>query len=108
MELGALVCVAGTPALCRVPGAGPLRVAAAPAPPPPTGHRGGCSASPAPTGRCADGCWTCCGRRTSRSGAEALVPAWDDAAQRSRCLDSLLVDGLVVQTEDGRFSLPDC
>jgi A/G-specific adenine glycosylase len=37
---------------------------------------------------------------------DALVPAWDDAAQRSRCLDSLLVDGLVVQTADGRFSLP--
>ena len=37
---------------------------------------------------------------------DALVPAWDDAAQRSRCLDSLLVDGLVVQTDDGRFSLP--
>jgi hypothetical protein len=39
-------------------------------------------------------------------GPEALVPAWDDAAQRSRCLDSLLADGLVVQAADGRFSLP--
>jgi A/G-specific adenine glycosylase len=31
---------------------------------------------------------------------------WADAGQRDRCLDSLLVDGLVEQTEDGRFALP--
>jgi A/G-specific adenine glycosylase len=31
---------------------------------------------------------------------------WSDAAQRDRCLDSLLVDGLVEQTTDGRFALP--
>jgi A/G-specific adenine glycosylase len=37
---------------------------------------------------------------------DALVPAWHDALQRARCLDSLLVDGLVVQTDDGRFALP--
>jgi A/G-specific adenine glycosylase len=37
---------------------------------------------------------------------DALVPAWEDAAQRSRCLDSLLADGLVEQTPDGRFTLP--
>jgi A/G-specific adenine glycosylase len=37
---------------------------------------------------------------------EALERAWDDAVQRSRCLDSLLVDGLVEQTRDGRFTLP--
>jgi A/G-specific adenine glycosylase len=35
-----------------------------------------------------------------------LDAVWTDAAQRSRCLDSLLVDGLVVQTDDGRFALP--
>jgi A/G-specific adenine glycosylase len=35
-----------------------------------------------------------------------LDAAWDDAVQRSRCLDSLLSDGLVEQTEDGRFTLP--
>ena len=29
-----------------------------------------------------------------------------DPAQRGRCLDSLLVDGLAVQTVDGRFALP--
>jgi len=31
---------------------------------------------------------------------------WSDAGQRDRCLDSLLVDGLVEQTADGRFALP--
>lgn len=39
--------------------------------------------------------------------AEALEAAWlTDPAQRSRCLDSLLVDGLVEQLPDGRFALP--
>ena len=38
--------------------------------------------------------------------AAALEPAWDDAVQRSRCLDSLLTDGLVEQTGDGLFRLP--
>jgi A/G-specific adenine glycosylase len=36
----------------------------------------------------------------------ALDAVWSDAAQRDRCLDSLLVDGLVTQTDDGRFALP--
>lgn len=36
----------------------------------------------------------------------ALDAVWADAAQRDRCLDSLLVDGLLEQTEDGRFALP--
>jgi A/G-specific adenine glycosylase len=31
---------------------------------------------------------------------------WNEAGQRDRCLDSLLVDGLVEQTPDGRFALP--
>jgi A/G-specific adenine glycosylase len=35
-----------------------------------------------------------------------LDAAWSDGGQRDRCLDSLLVDGLVEQTEDGRFGLP--
>jgi A/G-specific adenine glycosylase len=38
--------------------------------------------------------------------AAALEPAWDNAVQRSRCLDSLLTDGLVEQTDDGLFTLP--
>jgi A/G-specific adenine glycosylase len=35
-----------------------------------------------------------------------LDVVWSDAGQRERCLDSLLVDGLVEQTADGRFALP--
>jgi A/G-specific adenine glycosylase len=31
---------------------------------------------------------------------------WSNAGQRDRCLDSLLVDGLVEQTDDGHFALP--
>jgi A/G-specific adenine glycosylase len=31
---------------------------------------------------------------------------WADTGQRERCLASLLVDGLVEQTPDGRFALP--
>jgi A/G-specific adenine glycosylase len=39
--------------------------------------------------------------------APAMDAAWTtDPAQRARCLDSLLVDGLAVQTADGRFALP--
>jgi A/G-specific adenine glycosylase len=36
----------------------------------------------------------------------ALDAAWPDTAQRDRCLDSLLVDGLAEQLDDGRFALP--
>ena len=40
-------------------------------------------------------------------GPDALEAAWlTDPAQRARCLDSLLVDGLVEQLSDGRFGLP--
>jgi A/G-specific adenine glycosylase len=35
-----------------------------------------------------------------------LDAVWADAAQRDRCLDSLLVDGLAEQHDDGRFALP--
>ncbi|GLY68541.1 A/G-specific adenine glycosylase [Amycolatopsis taiwanensis] len=37
---------------------------------------------------------------------ESLDVVWPDAGQRDRCLDSLLVDGLVEQAPDGRFALP--
>ncbi|MGH3565148.1 MAG: A/G-specific adenine glycosylase [Pseudonocardia sp.] len=36
----------------------------------------------------------------------ALDAVWSDAAQRDRCLHSLLVDGLTEQLADGRFALP--
>jgi A/G-specific adenine glycosylase len=35
-----------------------------------------------------------------------LDVVWSDAGQRDRCLDSLLVDGLVEQTANGMFALP--
>ncbi|QUQ69645.1 A/G-specific adenine glycosylase [Kutzneria sp. CA-103260] len=35
-----------------------------------------------------------------------LDAAWSEAGQRDRCLDSLLVDGLVEQTDSGLFALP--
>ncbi|HKN54074.1 MAG TPA: A/G-specific adenine glycosylase [Amycolatopsis sp.] len=35
-----------------------------------------------------------------------LDVVWHDAGQRDRCLDSLLVDGLLEQTRDGLFALP--
>jgi A/G-specific adenine glycosylase len=38
--------------------------------------------------------------------AAQLDAVWSDPVQRSRCLDSLLSDGLVVQTDDDRFALP--
>jgi A/G-specific adenine glycosylase len=38
--------------------------------------------------------------------AAELDAAWDDAVQRSRCLDSLLSDHLVEQTPEGLFTLP--
>ena len=39
-------------------------------------------------------------------GKPALDVVWADGGQRDRCLDSLLVDGLIEQTADGRFALP--
>ena len=35
----------------------------------------------------------------------SLDAAWDDTAQRERCLASLLADGLIQETADGKFSL---
>jgi A/G-specific adenine glycosylase len=105
MELGALVCVAGTPrcAVCPVQGACAWRLA-------------GCPAHDGPPRRVQKFAGT---DRQVRGrlldvlrAAEGPVPpaaldaAWDDAPQRARCLDSLLVDGLVEQTADGSFRLP--
>jgi A/G-specific adenine glycosylase len=105
MELGALVCVAGTPrcGACPVRDRCSWRLAGSPPHDGPARRvqkfagtdrqvRGRLldvlRAAPAPV------------------AAPALDAAWDDAVQRSRCLDSLLADGLVEQTADGRFTLP--
>ena len=46
--------------------------------------------------------------RESAGPVEAAVLAgcWADAAQRERCLDGLVADGLVEPLDDGRFTLP--
>jgi A/G-specific adenine glycosylase len=106
MELGALVCVAGTPRCgeCPVRDRCAWWLAGSPA------HDG----PPRRVQRFAGTDRQVRGRLLDvlRGAHEPVDPdvlaaAWADAAQRSRCLDSLLVDGLVVQTADGRFSLPD-
>jgi A/G-specific adenine glycosylase len=105
MELGALVCVAGTPRC----GACPVRDRCA-------WRLAGCPPHDGPPRRVQKFAGTdrqVRGRlldvlRAAHApvDAAALEPAWDDAVQRSRCLDSLLADGLVEQTPDGRFGLP--
>ena len=106
MELGALVCVAGTPrcGVCPVRDRCAWRLAGSPASDgPPRRVQAFAGTDRQGRGKLLD---------VLRAADEpvdpdALTPVWDDAVQRSRCLDSLLVDGLVVQTPDGRFSLPD-
>jgi A/G-specific adenine glycosylase len=105
MELGALVCVAGSPRC----GACPVRDRCA-------WQLAGCPPHAGPARRVQKFAGT---DRQVRGrlldvlrAAHAPVPAaslegaWDDAVQRSRCLDSLLTDGLVEQTPDGLFRLP--
>ncbi len=105
MELGALVCVAGTPrcGACPVRDRCAWRLAGSPA------HDGPARRVQkfAGTDRQVRGRLLDVLRGASEPvDAAALEPAWDDAVQRSRCLDSLLIDGLVEQTADGLFRLP--
>jgi A/G-specific adenine glycosylase len=105
MELGALVCVSGTPR-CH---ACPVRAACA-------WQRAGCPPHAGPPRRVQK--FTGTDRQVRGRLLDVLraapdpVPAddleriWDDAVQRSRCLASLLGDGLVEQAPDGRFRLP--
>ncbi|GAB3316969.1 A/G-specific adenine glycosylase [Geodermatophilus aquaeductus] len=105
MELGALVCVARTPrcAVCPVRDRCAWRLAGSPA------HEGPARRVQrfAGTDRQVRGRLLDVLRAAEGPVAASLLDdAWDDAAQRSRCLDSLLADGLVEQTADGRFGLP--
>ena len=105
MELGALVCVAGTPRC----GACPVRDRCA-------WVRAGSPPYDGPARRVQKFAGTdrqVRGRlldvvRAAHHPVTAgeLDAAWDDAVQRSRCLDSLLTDGLVEQTPAGHFILP--
>jgi A/G-specific adenine glycosylase len=105
MELGALVCVAGTPRC----GACPVRDRCAwrlagypPHDGPPRRVQRFAGTDRQVRGRLLDVL------RAAHHPVDAaeLDAVWDDAAQRGRCLDSLLTDGLVEQTEDGYFRLP--
>lgn len=105
MELGALVCVAGTPrcGVCPVRDRCAWRLSGSPAHDgPPRRVQRFAGTDRQVRGRLLDVLRAASGP----VAAPELDRTWDDAAQRSRCLDSLLVDGLVVQTEEGLFTLP--
>ena len=105
MELGALVCVARTPrcAACPVRTDCAWRLAGSPAPDgPPRRVQKFAGTDRQVRGRLLDVLRSAEGPVAARE----LDEAWADAVQRSRCLDSLLADGLVEQTADGRFTLP--
>jgi len=105
MELGALVCTARSPRCdaCPVADLCAWRAAGYPE------HDG-----PARRGQAWDGTDRQCRGRLMAVVRDASAPvpksdldeAWADAAQRERCLDSLLDDGLLDLTADGRFALP--
>ena len=105
MELGAVVCTARAPRcggcpvrdLCAWRRRGPPRVhRPAQGRPDVRGHR---PAGPRPPPRRP-------ARRRDPVERAALDAVWADAAQRDRCLFSLLEDGLTEQLPDGRFALP--
>ncbi|MBA3410414.1 MAG: A/G-specific adenine glycosylase [Geodermatophilaceae bacterium] len=104
MELGALVCTAGSPSCARCP----VRMDCA-------WHRAGAPAHAGPrrkpqrfegTDRQVRGRLLDVLRGTAAPvSADDLGRAWTDSEQRSRALVSLLRDGLVEQITDGRFGL---
>lgn len=105
MELGALVCTAARPACGRCPLAEECRWRAAGHP----AYDG--PARPvqawAGTDRQCRGRLLDVLRASDRPATPAqLDAAWDDDAQRHRCLDSLLADGLLVRRPDGTYALP--
>jgi A/G-specific adenine glycosylase len=105
MELGALVCTARSPQCTACPLADRCAWQRAGRPPytgpaKPTQRYGG-------TDRQVRGLLLDVLRGTTEPVDKArLDVVWAQAGQRDRCLDSLLVDGLVEQTPDGRFALP--
>src|SRR4051812_48153892 len=103
-ELGALVCTAGTPRCdaCPVRDGCAWRAAGHPAydgPP----RRGQAWAG---TDRQCRGRLMALARDAERPvGTDDMSRAWREDDQRSRCLESLLADGLLVRTDDG-YALP--
>ena len=105
MELGALVCVAGQPrcAACPLAARCSWRLAGAP---PYAGPKVRAQRF-AGTDRQVRGLLMSVLRDTSAPvGKQRLDAVWDDAVQRERALDSLVVDGLVDALPDGRYTLP--
>ncbi|MGQ0837124.1 A/G-specific adenine glycosylase [Actinokineospora sp.] len=105
MELGAVVCTARSPrcAVCPVVASCAWQRAGRPA------YDGPVKAVQrfAGTDRQVRGLLLDVLRDTSEPASRArLDVVWHDAGQRDRCLDSLLVDGLVEQTTAGLFALP--
>jgi A/G-specific adenine glycosylase len=105
MELGALICSAATPACERCPIAERCvwRAAGSPAYEGPvrrvqryTGTDRHCRGSILAVLRATD----------QPAETDQIAAAWTDASQRQRALDSLVDDGLVIQLDDGRLSLP--
>ncbi len=105
MELGALVCTARSPrcADCPVNASCAWRLAGKPA----------YTGRPKPVQRFAGTDRQVRGRLLDvlRTTSDPVLKvqldgAWSDSNQRDRCLDSLLADGLVEHTADGRFALP--
>jgi A/G-specific adenine glycosylase len=105
MELGALVCTARSPRcdLCPVSAVCAWRRAGSPP------HDG-----PARRGQAWEGTDRQCRGRIVQLLREATAPVtgdalravWPDGAQRDRCLDGLVADGLVEPLDDDRFRLP--
>jgi A/G-specific adenine glycosylase len=106
MELGALVCTAATPRcdVCPVRGVCAWRAGGYPAydgPP----RRGQAWAG---TDRQCRGRLLALARESTRPvTSRSVTRAWPDAAQRARCLESLLADGLLVEAAGG-YTLPGC
>lgn len=105
MELGAVVCTAGRPRCAECPVAGEcawVRAGqpAATAPGRPSQRFAG-------TDRQVRGLLLDVLRAVADPVPRVRLDAvWHDAPQRDRCLDSLLIDGLIEPTLDGRYALP--
>jgi A/G-specific adenine glycosylase len=105
MEIGAVVCVARSPRcpVCPVAAACAWRLAGAPASDGPAGR----TQTYAGTDRQVRGLLMAVLRDAEGAVAAGTLDAvWPDAAQRTRALAGLLADGLVVQPDPGRYSLP--
>ncbi len=104
MELGALVCTAAAPRCAECPLADRCRWLSAGRPASEVKRR---SQAWHGTDRQVRGRILAMLRETDEPvSAAVLAAAWTETVQWSRCLASLLTDGLAEQTADGRYTLP--